>query len=115
MMAAVSTSRSQTTISRFGNAGISKSGASRSLEALHRTGNGALQDSLIASRGSFIQEPNQFPFGMAMNYPRTGDPSMLKTVNDLAANSIYGLSASSAAWAVSARMGTYMVAQALQR
>ena len=33
---------------------------------------GTLQGYRIGTAGGFAQEPNQFPFGLAMNYMRTG-------------------------------------------
>jgi len=36
-----------------------------------------------------VQEPNQFPFGLAMNYMRTGDPTYQDAVYLLAFNPAY--------------------------
>ena len=71
------------------------------------------KDSLIATKGSFIQEPNQFPYGMAMNYLRTGDPTMRQGVDALATNATFDLSATSTAYAMSARVGAYMLDERL--
>lgn len=67
------------------------------------------KDTLIATKGGFIQEPNQFPFGMAMSYLRTGDPTMQQGVNFLAKNTTYNLNATSSAYVLSARVGAYML------
>ena len=68
------------------------------------------KDTAIATKGGFIQEPNQFPYGMAMNYLRTGDPTMQQAVNLLATNPTYNLFASpSSAYASAARVGAYML------
>ncbi len=67
------------------------------------------KDTLIATKGGFIQEPNQFPYGMAMNYLRTGDATMQQAVNTLATNPTYNLWATSSAYVSSARIGAYML------
>src|ERR1039457_3377970 len=68
------------------------------------------KDTAIATKGGFIQEPNQFPYGMAMNYLRTGDSTMQQAVNFLATNPAYNLFASpSSAYASAARVGAYML------
>jgi hypothetical protein len=55
------------------------------------------KDTAIATKGGFIQEPNQFPYGIAMNYLRTGDSTMQQAVQTLANNATYRLSATSSA------------------
>ncbi len=61
------------------------------------------KDTTIASQGSFVAEPNQFPYGMAMNYLRTGDATMRSAVNFLAKNPAWGLDYGTAATASPAR------------
>jgi hypothetical protein len=70
---------------------------------------GPYKDTAIATKGGFVWEANQFPYGMAMNYLRTGDTTMQQAVNALATNPTYNLSATSAAYVLSARVGAYML------
>jgi hypothetical protein len=70
---------------------------------------GPYKDTVIATKGGFIQEPNQFPYGIAMNYLRTGDSTMLQAVNTMANNATYRLCATSSVYVFSARIGAYML------
>lgn len=70
---------------------------------------GPYKDALIATKGGFIQEPNQFPYGMAMKYLRTGDSAMKQAVNALAANPAYNRYAIAPVYASFARVGAYML------
>ncbi len=67
------------------------------------------KDTVIASQASFVQEPDQFAYGMEMNYLRTGDPTMLSAVNFLANNPTFSAEVANAAYVAEARIITYML------
>ena len=67
------------------------------------------KDTALATKGGFIWEANQFPYGLAMNYLRTGDPTMQQAVNVLAAAPMYNLSAGSSPYVSFARIGAYVL------
>ena len=74
------------------------------------------KDTALATKGGFVQEPNQFPYGMAMNYLRTGDATMQRAVNVLAANPAYNLYPTPSSYAWNARVGlTCLMIVLLQR
>ncbi len=70
---------------------------------------GPYQNTTIGTEGAFVMEPNQFPFGMEMNYLRTGDSTMQAAVNLLANNPIYDLYFSAAVYPTSVRVSAYMM------
>jgi len=70
---------------------------------------GPYKDMTIASQASFVSEPDQFPYGMAMNYLRTGDSTMLSAVNFLANNPVFDFLAANSAYVETARTVTYML------
>ena len=63
----------------------------------------------IGTNGGFITEPNQFAYGMAMNYLRTGDTTDQQAVNILATNQTWNLYYSGSAYAQSVRVSAYMM------
>jgi hypothetical protein len=65
------------------------------------------KDTVIATQASFLQEPNQFAYGMAMNNLRTGDPTMLAAVNWLANNPTFSSEVGNAAYVAGDRTITY--------
>jgi hypothetical protein len=67
------------------------------------------KDTDIGTAGGFVQEPNQFPFGLAMNYMRTGDPTYQDAVNLLAFNPAYFYWFSGSVYAESVRVSAYMM------
>jgi len=67
------------------------------------------KDMNIATQGSFVQEPNQFPYGMEMNYLRTGDSTMKAAVDLLARNPVYRNYYAGSAYACTARTTAYMM------
>ncbi len=67
------------------------------------------KDTTIGTGGGFVAEPNQFPFGMGMNYLRTGDSTNKTAVNLLANNKAYDLYYSGSAYAESIRVSAYMM------
>jgi hypothetical protein len=67
------------------------------------------KDMTIGTGGGFVQEPNQFPFGMAMHYLRTGDASYQTAVNLLANNEAYDVYYSGSVYAESVRVSAYMM------
>ena len=74
------------------------------------------KDTALATKGGFVQEPNQFPYGMAMNYLRTGDATMQRAVNVLATNPAYNLYPTPSSYAWNARVGlTCLMIVLLQR
>ncbi len=78
----------------------------------HRCGELAMEpykDTVIGTAGGMAQEPNQFPFGLAMNYMRTGDPTYQDAVNLLAFNPGYFYYFSGSVYAESVRVSAYMM------
>ena len=67
------------------------------------------KDMTIGTGGGFVQEPNQFPFGMAMHYLRTGDATYQTAVNLLANNEAYDVYYSGSVYAESVRVSAYMM------
>ena len=67
------------------------------------------RDTAIATGGGFIREPNQFPFGMAMNQLRTGDPTNQAAIDDIQHAQGYNLFFSGSAYASSTRLSGYMM------
>ena len=67
------------------------------------------KNDLIGTKGGFIAEPNQFPYGLAMNYLRTGDATDQSAVNILATNQAYNLFYSGSVYAESIRVSAYMM------
>ena len=67
------------------------------------------KDMTIATQASFVSEPDQFAYGMAMNYLRTGDMTMHSAVNFLAGNPTFSLGIANAAFVAEARTVTYML------
>ena len=67
------------------------------------------KDMTIGTGGGFVQEPNQFPFGMAMHYLRTGDTSYQTAVNLLANNEAYDVYYSGSVYAESVRVSAYLM------
>ena len=65
------------------------------------------KDNIIATQASFVSEPDQFPYGMAMNYLRTGDATMLSAVNFLAGNPVFSAGIANAAYVAEARTVAY--------
>jgi len=67
------------------------------------------KDMTIGTAAGFVAEPNQFPFGMAMHYLRTEDPTYQAAVNLLANNEAYDLYYSGSVYAESVRVSAYMM------
>ena len=67
------------------------------------------KDMTIGTAGGFVEEPNQFPFGMAMHYMRTGDTTYQAAVNTLASNRAYDVYYSGSVYAESIRVSAYMM------
>jgi hypothetical protein len=67
------------------------------------------KDTAIATKGGFVQEPNQFPYGMTMNYLRPADSTMQQAVNFLVANPGFSRYATTPVYVSSARSGAYML------
>jgi len=67
------------------------------------------KDTIIGTAGGVVQEPNQFPFGLAMNYMRTGDTTYQDAVNLLAFNPGYYYWVSGSVYAESVRVSAYMM------
>ncbi len=66
------------------------------------------KDTTLATQGGFVREPNQFAFGLGMNYLRTGDTSDQAAVTILAQNPGWNVYYSGNALAVSSRLTAYM-------
>ena len=67
------------------------------------------KDMTIGTGAGFVQEPNQFPYGMAMHYLRTGDPTYQTAVNLLASNKAYDVYYSGSVYAESVRVSAYLM------
>ncbi|MGA2373448.1 MAG: hypothetical protein ACLPPV_01170 [Candidatus Korobacteraceae bacterium] len=67
------------------------------------------KDTTIATDAGFVAETNQFPYGMAMNYLRTGDTTYQDAVNLLAYNPTYLLYYSGSVYADSVRLSAYIM------
>lgn len=67
------------------------------------------RDTLIATEGSMVREPNQFPFGMEMNQLRTGDLTNQAAVDALQNNQGWKYFFSGSGYASSTRLSAYMM------
>ncbi len=67
------------------------------------------KDTALATKGGFLLEPNQFAYGLAMNYLRTGDPTDQAAVEVLAHNKTWNFSYSGSVYAQSMRVTAYML------
>ncbi len=67
------------------------------------------KDTMIGSNGGIVVEPNQFAYGMAMNYLRTGDTTQQHAVDILATNQAYDLYYSGSVYVESDRVSAYMM------
>ncbi len=67
------------------------------------------KDDTIGTKAGFVTEPNQFPYGMAMNFLRTGDTTDQQAVNYLATNQAYLLYYSGSVYPESSRVSAYMM------
>jgi hypothetical protein len=66
-------------------------------------------DTEVATGASFAQEANQFPYGMEMNFLRTGNPLYQQGVDLLAHSEAYNLYYSGPVYAHSARLSGYLM------
>lgn len=66
-------------------------------------------DTAVGTQGGFVQEPNQFPYGLAMNYLRTGNPLYQQAVDYLAHSPAYNIFYSGPVYATSIRVSAYMM------
>ena len=66
-------------------------------------------DTAVGTASGFVQEPNQFPYGMAMNYLRTGNPLYQQAVDFLAHSKAYNIFYSGPVYATSVRVSAYMM------
>ena len=67
------------------------------------------KDDTIGTKAGFVTEPNQFPYGLAMNFLRTGDTTDQQAVNYLATNQAYLLYYSGSVYPESSRVSAYMM------
>ena len=67
------------------------------------------RDTVIGTKGGFITEPNQFAYGMAMNYLHTGTVDDQSAVNILATNQTWNLYYSASVYAQSVRVSAYLM------
>ena len=67
------------------------------------------KDTDLGTGGAFAGEPNMFPYGMAMNYFRTGDTTYQTAVHKLAHNRAYNLYYSGTVYAESIRVSAYLM------
>lgn len=67
------------------------------------------KNDLIASQGALILEPNIHPFGLEMNYLRTGDASNVQALKFMANSPGLGLSYAGSVLPRSARLTAYML------
>ncbi len=67
------------------------------------------KDTVIGTNGGMAAEPNQFPYGMEMNYLRTGDATNQTAVDLLAHSQAYNLYYSGSVYAESIRVSAYMM------
>lgn len=63
----------------------------------------------VGTAGGFVQEPNQFPYGLAMNYLRTGNSLYQQAVDYLAHSPAYNIFYSAPVYATSIRVSAYMM------
>lgn len=71
------------------------------------------KNALIATRAGMIVEPNILPFGLEMNYLRTGDATSAQAVNFMANNSPFGTSYAYSVLPLSTRVTAYTLDAAL--
>src|SRR5579863_6400207 len=67
------------------------------------------RDSVIATQGGSIREPNQFAYGMEMNYLRTGDMTNVTGIYDLIQAPGFANFFSGSVFAESVRLSAYML------
>jgi len=67
------------------------------------------KDTTIGTDAGFVDEPNQFSYGMAMHYMRTGDATYQSAVSLLASNKAYDVYYGGSAYADSVRVSAYMM------
>ncbi|MGA2905947.1 MAG: hypothetical protein ABSD98_19140, partial [Candidatus Korobacteraceae bacterium] len=67
------------------------------------------KDTAIGTQGGFVVEPNQFPYGMEMNYLRTGDTTYQQAVDFLAHNPARNDYYSGSVYAESTRVSAYLM------
>ena len=66
------------------------------------------RETALATKGGFIREPNQFAFGLGMNYLRTGDNTDRLAVNILAHNPAWNVYYTGNVLAVTSRLSSYL-------
>ena len=71
------------------------------------------KNNFIATQGYIMNEANIHPFGMEMNYRRTGDATNVQAVKYMANNAIWGTYYSGSVFASSARLTAYLLDAAL--
>jgi hypothetical protein len=67
------------------------------------------RNTILGTAGSFIREPNQFPYGMEMNQLRTGNPANQAAIDIMQHVPGYNLFFSGSAYATSVRLSAYMM------
>ena len=67
------------------------------------------KDTSLATLGAFVQEPNNFPYGLEMAYQRSGDPTYQAAVHDMAHAKGYNLYYSAPVYAESVRVSSYVM------
>ena len=67
------------------------------------------RDTMIGTKAGIVTEPNQFPYGLAMNFLRTGDSTDQQAVNYLATNPAYDRYYSGSVYGESTRVSAYMM------
>ncbi len=67
------------------------------------------KDTIIGTDASFVREPDQFAFGMAMNQLRTGDTTNQLAIDDLEHTPAFNSFFSGSAYASSTRLSAYMM------
>ena len=67
------------------------------------------KDTSIGTNAGFVAEPNQFPFGMAMAYMRTGDPTYQNAIDLMAHSQAYNHRYSGSVYAESIRVSAYLM------
>ena len=66
-------------------------------------------DTDVGTASGFVQEPNQFPYGMEMNYLRTGNTLYQNAVDLLAHSAAYNLFYSGPVYATDIRVSAYLM------
>src|SRR5215472_3788372 len=67
------------------------------------------KDTSIGTNAGFVAKPNQFPFGMAMAYMRTGDSTYQNAIDLMAHSQAYNLRYSGSVYAESIRVSAYLM------